>query len=187
MLALILTAIVLVIVLIMFVFNRKNLMEKPKKYRLIWAGVILAPAALFWLGYESSILSFNMQTRTWEATPGVIVQSAVSGERAIHPAITVQYEIGDISQSFTTDLFAPGFGVRSNRRDQAEKLVAQYQAGDTVTVYVNPRNLLQARIHPGPAWNNYLRTGLAMIFTGLGFWLILVSLARRKPKVTFQQ
>lgn len=187
MLGFILAAISLIIVLSVFAINRKNIKKSPRKHWMIWAGLIILPASLFWIGYESSVLSFNMQTRSWQAAPGVILKSEVSGERAIHPAITVRYTAGDVIHSFTTDLFAPGFGVRSNRRDQAEKLVAEYPAGDTVTVYVNPDNLLQARIHPGPAWNHYLRVGLAMLFTSLGFWLILVYLGSRGEKEAFQR
>lgn len=187
MLGFLLAATALMIVLIVFFINRRNIKITPRKHWMIWAGIIILPASLFWIGYESSALSFNMQTRSWEATPGVILKSEVSGERAIHPAITVRYAVGEVTHSFTTDLFAPGFGVRSNRRDQAEKLVAEYPTGDTVTVYVNPDNPIQARIHPGPAWNNYLRVGLAMLFTGFGFWLILVYLGSRGEKEAFQR
>lgn len=163
----------LVVVISLFTKNRFKKNSNPPG--LIVLGILVTTGSLFWLGYESTRLSFNLETRDWENIQGVIISSRVSGNRAIHPEIVIKYTMRDLTRTFTTDLFAPGFGVRSNRRDQAEKLVAEYHPGDSVLVHVNPENILQARLHVGPTWDNYIRLTLSAFSFAFGFWLILFS------------
>ena len=184
MLALKLILIILLLTAIAYGLSYKSLTAKPRQGWMIWVGVILVIGSLWWSGYEASVLEFNMETKMWHKQNGLIIRSEVSGKRAIHPAITVRYTVRGITRSFTTDLFAPGFGVRSNRRDQAEKLVAEYPAGDSVLVYVNPNNPLQARLHVGPRWDNFMKIGLALLLLGYGCWNVLLFLGSQREKIT---
>lgn len=144
---------------------------QSRRYLLI--GITSLVVSLFWLGYESTRLTYSVATRDWDKIPGLVVKSRVAGKRAVHPEITIRYRIDDLARTFTTDLFAPGFGVRSNRRDQAEKLVAEYSPGDTVFIHVNPHNLLQARLNVGPTWDIFVRLALSIFVLIFGVWLIL--------------
>ncbi|PIZ64928.1 MAG: hypothetical protein COY19_08575 [Candidatus Marinimicrobia bacterium CG_4_10_14_0_2_um_filter_48_9] len=159
--------------IVFWLLQKKKERYLYKKWRILLTGSLLLTGALFWLGYESTRLSFNIGTRDWEKLQGIVVQSKVVGKRAVHPEITIRYQVDDLSRTFTTDLFAPGFGVRSNRRDQAEKLVAAYSPGDTVIIHVNPHNMLEARLHVGPTWDIFVRLALSIFLLISGVWHVL--------------
>lgn len=136
--------------------------------------VMVAVAILsFWVGWEGiSDISKSNSYSDWKTAEGIVINSQVVGERALHPEIEYNYEVDGVVFEGKTNLSAPGFGTKANRRDQATKLVAQYSPGMTITIYFNPANPGESVLRPYPIWSAYTRTGSGfLIFAVIGLML----------------
>lgn len=149
--------------------------------------IIFSIAAIlsFWVGWEGMTdLNKARIISNWKKAEGTVLSSRIAGERAIHPEIEYKYRVDGIEYEGQTNLNAPGFGTRANRRDQATKLVAQYPPGMDLVVYFDPAIPGKSVLRPYPVWSAYTRVGtgfLIFVFSGLfiGYKLLKFRKNRR--------
>ena len=118
----------------------------------------------------------------WQSTSGVVIDSHVVEVRSYGKGTHVEY-IPQISYEYESPhgllrsdkMTYAGPGAKAYRF-QAEKVVAQYEPGISVTVYYNPKNPRQACLEPGRT-----RDGIAFIVIGvLLFLAVLIFLGFRQ-------
>ncbi len=122
-------------------------------YALIMAGVII--------GYfDARDLSELRSRRDWPTAAGEIIESKITGEKAIVPSVTYTYAVGDNAYTATSDLGTPGFGNAAKRLNAAQTLIADYPVGKGVRVHYNPADPRESYLTTAVPWNAYMRYGL---------------------------
>lgn len=148
--------------------------------------VMIAIAILsFWVGWQgiSDIRKSNSYS-DWKKAEGIVINSQVVGEKALHPEIEYKYEVDGVVLEGNTNLGAPGFGTKANRRDQATKLVVQYPPGMAITIYFNPANPGESVLRPFPIWSAYTRTGSGFLVFAVTGLLLGYKIARGNRTIT---
>ncbi len=139
-------------------------------------GLILTP--IF-----SSQLADAIEKLKWPHVEGTILTSHVVGGRAFRPDIQYEFVVDVETFHGSSFLNIPGFGGRMNRLDAAEKLVALYPAGKSITVYYNSENPAESTLTPNPTYSHYLKVGTSafLFFIGMTLFFTFVFLSKKQP------
>ncbi len=122
-------------------------------YALIMVGAIF--------GYfDASELNELRSRRNWPTAAGEVIESKITGEKAIVPSVTYTYALGDKAYTSTSDLGTPGFGNAAKRLNAAQTLIADYPVGRAVRVHYNPDDPRESYLTTAVPWNAYMRYGL---------------------------
>lgn len=134
---------------------------------LIWAG----SALLFWLFVRGFQLRISM-TR-WPRIRGVVREHNVHSHRDLHgpghhrPTVTVEYSSAGLNH-----LVQCGSPTRMGfaHKEGARSTMAQFAIGETVEVYVDPKDPQRAFLYPPetPALLMLLLGSLFLFFVGVG-------------------
>lgn len=113
----------------------------------------------------------GLASRGWLRVPGLVVRSFVlvqTYDEGTGYFPTVEYEYNVEGRNYSGSRLRFGQTGSSNR-GQAERVIAPYQAGASVEVFVNPARLSEAVLVPGTSWGNtaIALAGLAFLFAGL--------------------
>lgn len=131
-------------------------------YALIMAGAII--------GYfDARDLSELRNRRDWPIAAGEVIESKITGEKAIVPSVTYTFSVGGKVYTSTSDLGTPGFGNAAKRLNAAQTLIADYPVGRAVRVHYNPTDPRESYLTTAVPWNAYMRYGLwiCALFAGL--------------------
>lgn len=145
-----------------------------------WIGFVGVALILLmvWLGWwDTHRLQWYLSTARWPVVKGQVIASQIVGERAFAPEVKFSYQVSDSTYAVTTDLEVPRFGNKNVRLDVAEKSIASYPVGTTVTVHYNPQNPREARLKASVPWNVYAKLSTA-IFGSLGGLVLLTVYLR---------
>lgn len=145
-----------------------------------WIGIVGVALILLmvWLGWwDTHRLQWYLSTARWPVVKGQVIASQIVGERAFAPEVKYSYQVGDSTYVATTDLEVPRFGNKNVRLDVAEKSIAAYPVGTTVTVHYNPQSPREARLKASAPWNVYAKLSTA-IFGSLGGIVLLTIYLR---------
>ena len=151
---------------------------KSNKHYLTILMIIVAMLS-FWVGWQGMTdLNQARIFSNWVRAEGTVLNSQVEGKRAIHPEIEYKYWVDSVEYEGKTNLNAPGFGTKANRRDQATKLVAKYIPGSNLVVYFDPADPGRSVLRPYPVWSAYTRVGTGFIIFVISGILLAYRLAR---------
>ena len=120
--------------------------------------------------------------RSWPVVTGVITHSEVVGGRVYQPAVYYTYTVNQKDFKGETDLNVPYFGAPSTRKEVAYKSIAEYQEGNTVSIFYDPHNPGESSLRPGPKWSDFTRLSLGTLLYSAG--IIGASVFLRANKET---
>ncbi|MGD9899438.1 MAG: DUF3592 domain-containing protein [Calditrichaceae bacterium] len=118
------------------------------------------------------------QYKFWENVSGEILETKITGERAIRPQVTYSYIFDGKVYVDSTNLETPGFGGRNNRRQTAANILKEYIVGSAIPVHVDPGYPEKSKIHIGVPWNVFGIMGFGGFLYILGFFGALAFLLR---------
>ncbi len=124
-------------------------------------GVVLAVIEI------DSVIEWQRIT-AWPTVDGVVIESAVAGQRAIHPRVVYEYAVAGVTYVSESDLQAPMFGGKRKKYDVAKELVAEYPVGRAVTVHYDPDSAACSVLIAEVPWNVYGKLGLGITLCLLG-------------------
>jgi hypothetical protein len=169
-----LSVIILVVALAVAVavgyFTRNRLSPRPALFAVLGAIAVIVGAWL--VVWDMNQIIQARQVRHWPTVTGTVIESAIIGDRAIRPLIIYRYQVASQEYTDSSSLGIPSFGNRMVRRDESEKLTAEYRAGDSVAVHYNPADPRQSLLYTREEWSSYQRVSLGVLLFALGVFLV---------------
>ena len=161
-----------------WLLSRKKIIRMPKP-------LLAACAIAFCVGsiltvVESQRLTGLMTATKWPSVSGDVLSAKIEGERAFYPMITYRFSLGDSTYTDSTDLGVPGFGNKFVRLDVAQKTVAEFPEGRSVTVHYDPANPHRSTLQPTPPWNVFVQLAFGMTLSILGAVGLSIRLSATK-------
>jgi hypothetical protein len=129
--------------------------------------VLFTVGGLFLVGLAVRNMFRGSASRRWPQAPGRILRSVVlvekdpDGSEGFMPQVEYEYVVGRTTYRGMRLRYGQ-IGSASRRR--AKRVIARYQAGASVSVFVDPRNPGNAVLIPGRDWGN-----LAIALAGAAF------------------
>ncbi len=146
---------------------KQSVLPKLSAVLVIFSSLlIITGAGLIYL--NSRVITEGMAAKSWSRVTGIVINSEIAGKRAFHPEITFRYAVNGHVYDFKTDLGTPGFGNKRSRLDTAERIIRDYQIGDSVNVYYDPSDPVRATLRTGPPWHAFVKLGLGIIVLIMG-------------------
>ncbi|MGD9489893.1 MAG: DUF3592 domain-containing protein [Calditrichaceae bacterium] len=139
-------------VLIIFVLAVRKKVPFVNKYFFGIALLFLFCGVLL-LNLEDHEYNKIQQYRLWNIVNGKILETKITGERAIRPQVTYSYLIDGVVHVDSTNLDTPGFGGRNNRRQTATNILKNYPVGSMIPVHVSPLHPEESKININVPWN----------------------------------
>lgn len=111
----------------------------------------------------------------WPTVTGQVLDSDVTGKRALRPEIKFSYTVLNQPYQAQDNLLIPGFGSKAKRREVAIKSIAPYPPGAEVLVFYNPDNPAEGYLHVGPSHGDYIGLSFGIFLLIGGLTLIIYS------------
>ncbi len=174
-------AVLAVILISLLLFLLVKRLEIPADRNLI----VISVAVLILLGgmvlthYAVSSLRYMEEYRNWRTVKGLVVEAEIAGERAFYPKVTYTFRWRDSSYSNVSDLDVPGFGTKAARFQVAREMLKSVHVGDSIDVWVNPRNPAENTLVNHPRWNSFMQYGAGIFFSALALAFVFSGLRQR--------
>lgn len=120
--------------------------------------------------------------KEWPRTVATIMETGMTGERAILPEIRYEYQVNGRRYEGRSDLNIPGFGTRKRRQQTARIIIAEYPPGKKITIAYNPDNPQISRLRISPPWNLYGKLGFGTFLFGTGLFVLILKLTPGRKK-----
>jgi hypothetical protein len=119
--------------------------------------------------------------RDWPQASGVIVTSTTLRQYAGHGTYEVspviEYEFTHDGRSFRSSHWRPlNFSVGNSISAQA--VTSRYPVGQSVTVFVNPRNPMRSVLECQPSWLCWVPFGFGILFVALSALALYIFVTR---------
>lgn len=174
-------AIIIITTIVTGVWIRKlGSIRVTTAWLLLMILLIGAGSGLIW--NETTRLQRALERQQWPSTTGVVITSEVVGGRGAHPQVVYEYEVAGEVYSQESDLHMPNFGGSNNKRETAERLVAQYPVGTEVTVYYDPTLPGIGYLVISPAWDIFVKLSFGVVILVLGCFFLIHWIATRREK-----
>ncbi len=167
----------------LIVFAGGVIAQHFRKRRESWPVLALGVGALV-IGLlfgqrKSDDLQRLREQRQWPTVAGKVVESKITGVKAISPQVVYEYSVAGSVYRNESALEAPGFGNAAKRQDAAEKLIAEYPVGRAITVYYRGENPAESVLNPNAPWNVYMQLGI-WIFLMFGGVVVVIGWGYRR-------
>jgi Protein of unknown function (DUF3592) len=113
----------------------------------------------------------GLAARNWIRVPGVIKRSFVTVQKdddvapGHHPKVEYEYSVEGKKYSCSRIRYGQ---IGSRDRAGADRVIAPYQPGTQVEIFVNPRKPSDATLVPGVSWGNLLVALAGLVFLAAG-------------------
>ena len=119
--------------------------------------------------------------RDWPQASGVIVASRTlrkySGHGTYEILPVIEYEFTHDGRSFSSSQWRPlNFSVGNS--SSAQTVALRYPVGQSVTVFVNPRNPMKSVLECQPSWLCWVPFGFGIFFMGVSGLGLFISLTK---------
>ena len=143
---------------------------------------IFMAIAAFALAFGFWIRRREQAARDWPQASGVIVTSTTLrqpvGKGTYEVSPVIEYEFNHDGRSFRSDHWRPlNFSVGNPISAQA--VTSRYPVGQSVTVFVNPRNPMRSVLECQPSWLCWVPFGFAILFVSLSGLVLYMFVTRR--------
>jgi len=123
--------------------------------------------------FQEDELAYYNEIKGWPTTTATVVETGMTGERAILPEIRYTYRVNDSLYTERTDLNIPGFGNRKRRQQTARIIIADYPPGKELIIHYNPENPANSKLRISPPWNLFGKLGFGTFLFGTGIFIIV--------------
>ena len=147
--------------------------------KLTFLYVVLLSLGLLLILLNSISLEEAFKQKKWPKTLGTITSLDVSDKGSYRPVVNYKYNEGDKEFSGISDLNVPNFGSTSTVKEVAFKTIGEFEVGESVTVYYDPKNPANSMIKLGPTWDQFTRLALGIIFYWVGVVGIRLGFSKR--------
>jgi Protein of unknown function (DUF3592) len=142
---------------------------------------IFMSIAAFSFAFGFWIRRREQAARDWPQASGVIVASTTLRQYAGHGTYekspVIEYEFSHDGRSFRSDHWRPlNFSVGNSISAQA--VTSRYPVGQSVTVFVNPRNPMRSVLEFQPSWLCWVPFGFGILFVALSALALVVYVTR---------
>jgi hypothetical protein len=131
-------------------------------------------AGAFFLGLAVRNLMKGIASRGWSQTTGtisrafVLVETDPEGNKGFTPSIEFEYVVEGNRYKGSRLRYGQ---VGSSNRERAERTIAGYPVGTSVSVFFDPRNPKDSVLLCGTSWGNLFIAAAGIAFLGTGFVL----------------
>lgn len=148
----------------------------------VFFGVLLIVGGLIGVVFGLNYLADANRSKTWQATEGVTVSAGVIGHAKNSGSsgsysVDVRYTYQVDGQTYQSDRIAFNGARQYNSKSKAQTAIADYSAGNVVTVYYNPDDPAISVLQPGSSWQAYRPLGFAVLAIILGAFLVRDQMA----------
>jgi hypothetical protein len=133
----------------------------------------MALLSLWAVHLESGQIAGVLKKRTWPRADAVVDSTRVLGKRAFRPQVYYHYSVQQVLYQGISDLHMPGFGGRLNRLDSAEKMAAEHQKGQKISIYYNPARPQESMLTVVPSFAAFIKIAIAWILLVISIAVVL--------------
>lgn len=129
------------------------MVSKIKKVPVWVLAFAFFPLGLGGVVLSTTALIHGVQSLKWPAAPGVVLSSHLSARLVGADQPEVRYSYTFNGNPYVSNRLWPGDVISSMPvvlKKDAERLVARFEKGTEVSVYVNPKNPADVALIPGP-------------------------------------
>jgi hypothetical protein len=158
------TAVILVVVRLMV--RRRGIGIAPRLFAVI--SLVLLAAGIGLTLFSSYRLQSAFAMRDWPTVTGKVVDSRVTGNRAIAPQVIYEYTVRGSHYVDTSHLHVPMFGNRRKEFEVARTVSEEYAVGQTLLVFYSPDMPSLSTLTPGATWDLYVKGAFGVMLFALG-------------------
>lgn len=169
---------VLIIFLITLLFKK---IPKIHPYALYVAVPVLILGGLLVLNEQNRFNDYQ-EIREWSNSQATIIETRITGSRAVLPEVTYKYRVKDNTYTGKTNLGVPPFGGRNKRTLTAQTVLEKYPQGKKITIKYNPKNPAQSLAEYKPPWNLFMKMGFGLTLFVVSLFIILAHITGKLRK-----
>ncbi len=125
---------------------------------------------------EQNRFNDYQELRKWEKTQATIIETRITGSRAVMPEATYLYQVNGNNYTGTSNLGVPPFGGRNKRTLTAQTVLEKYPEGKKITIKYNPKNPNQSLAEYKPPWNLFMKMGFGLTLFIASLFIILAGI-----------
>jgi len=171
---------IFILTFLMLLLLRKSLFLSSRKKLLLIPAILVIISGWFLIQKTVDELDDFKTRMNWESVNGEITEAKIVGLKTKEPQIEYSYIVKENIFKGESNLGIAMFGSNKAQDQTARNIVSNFQIGDSIKVYYNPKKENESVLKLTPHWSTFMQFSFALFLISIALTILVLQITNKQ-------